>query len=115
MTRLGRSAGFPAACRRARHRHFSARAASITASLDPVVEQPVAASECGEFHRLAIMLTQRASISAVCGYSSLSIMFLSAVSAMSRAASWWHRGGDEGGQVEAGAAVEQQSLDDRAS
>ena len=32
------------------------------------------------------MLTQRASISAVWGYSSLSIMFLSAVSAMSRAA-----------------------------
>jgi hypothetical protein len=33
------------------------------------------------------MLTQRASISAVCGYSSLSIMFLSAVSAMSLAPS----------------------------
>ncbi len=30
-----------------------------------------------------MMLTQRASISAVCGYSSLSIMFLSAVSAIS--------------------------------
>jgi hypothetical protein len=31
------------------------------------------------------MFTQRASISAVCGYSSLSMMFLSAVSAISRA------------------------------
>ena len=33
-----------------------------------------------------MMLTHRASISAVCGYSSLSIMFLSAVSAIRRAA-----------------------------
>ena len=33
------------------------------------------------------MFTQRRSISAVCGYSSLSIMFLSKVSAMSRSAS----------------------------
>ena len=33
-----------------------------------------------------MMFTQRASISAVCGYSSLSIMFLSAVSAISGAA-----------------------------
>ena len=57
--------------------------ASIAASLEPVVEQPVAFSWSGEFHRLARMLTQRASISAVCGYSSLSIMFLSAVSAIS--------------------------------
>ena len=34
----------------------------------------------------AMMFTHRASISAVCGYSSLSIMFLSAVSAISLAA-----------------------------
>ena len=33
-----------------------------------------------------MMFTQRRSNSAVCGYSSLSIMFLSAVSAISRAA-----------------------------
>ena len=59
--------------------------ASIAASLEPVVEQPVALSCSGELHRSASMLTQRASISAVCGYSSLSIMFLSAVSAISRA------------------------------
>lgn len=49
----------------------------MAASLDPVVEQPVAAPPAGAFHRSARMLTQRASISAVCGYSSLSIMFLS--------------------------------------
>jgi hypothetical protein len=34
-----------------------------------------------------MMFTQRASNSAVCGYSSLSIMFLSAVSSINRAAS----------------------------
>lgn len=49
----------------------------MAASLEPVVEQPVAAPPGGAFHRSARMLTQRASISAVCGYSSLSIMFLS--------------------------------------
>ena len=46
------------------------------ASLDPVVEVPVAVSTDGACHRSARMLTQRDSISAVCGYSSLSIMFL---------------------------------------
>ena len=71
---------------RARQRHFSAIPPSIAASLEPVVEQPVAVSCSGAFHRSARMLTQRASISAVCGYSSLSIMFLSAVSAISLAA-----------------------------
>jgi len=57
----------------------------MAASLEPVVEQPVALSWSGEFQRSARMFTQRASIAAVCGYSSLSIMFLSAVSAISRA------------------------------
>ena len=38
----------------------------------------------GEFHRSARMCTQRASSSAVCGYSSLSIMFLSSVRSISR-------------------------------
>jgi len=59
----------------------------MTASLDPVVEVPVACSWAGEFHRSEIILTQRPSISAVCGYSSLSIMFLSSDSANSRSAS----------------------------
>ena len=54
--------------------------ASMQASLDPVVEQPVASSGDGACHRSARMATQRRSISAVCGYSSLSIMFLSALS-----------------------------------
>ena len=72
---------------RSRQRHFSAIPHSIAASLEPVVEQPVAVACSGAFHRSARMLTQRASISAVCGYSSLSIMFLSAVSAMSLAPS----------------------------
>ena len=36
----------------------------------------------GEFHRSASMCTQRASISAVCGDLSLSIMFLSMHSSM---------------------------------
>ena len=55
----------------------------MAASLDPVVEQPVASSASGACQRLARMFTQRISRSAVCGYSSLSIMFLSKHSAMS--------------------------------
>ena len=56
------------------------------ASLDPVVEHPVAPvpSAC---HRRARMFTHRRSISAVCGYSSLSIMFLDEHSAISISAS----------------------------
>ena len=48
------------------------------------MEQPVASSWSGECHSWLSMLTQRSSSSAVCGYSSLSIMFLSKVSAISR-------------------------------
>ena len=55
----------------------------MAASLEPVVEHPVAESLLGEFQRRLSMLTQRISSSAVCGYSSLSIMFLSKVSAIS--------------------------------
>ena len=58
----------------------------MQASLEPVVEQPTASSAAGACQRRASMLTQRSSSSAVCGYSSLSIMFLSKVSAMSRSA-----------------------------
>jgi hypothetical protein len=60
--------------------------ASIAASLEPVVDVPVASSWSGEFHSRLSMFTQRCSSSAVRGYSSLSIMFLSNVSVMSRPA-----------------------------
>ena len=59
----------------------------MQASLDPVVEQPAAWPPAGACHRLLRMLTQRRSSSAVCGYSSLSIMFLAAHSAISCSAS----------------------------
>ena len=59
----------------------------MTASLDPIVEAPTASPCSGALNRWATMLTQRRSISAVCGYSSLSIMFLSKASAMSLSAS----------------------------
>ena len=58
----------------------------MQASLEPVVEQPTARSGSAACHRSASIRTQRASSSAVRGYSSLSIMFLSNVSAISRAA-----------------------------
>ena len=60
----------------------------MAASLEPVVEQPVALSGSGELKRRLSMLTQRISMAAVCGYSSLSIMFLSNVSAISLSACW---------------------------
>ena len=56
------------------------------ASLEPVVEQPIAFSASGACHRPASIRTQRASSSAVRGYSSLSIMFLSKHSVISRVA-----------------------------
>ena len=49
----------------------------MAASLEPVVDVPIVWPASGEFHRSARMWTQRDSISAVCGYSSLSTMFLS--------------------------------------
>lgn len=57
------------------------------ASLDPVVEHPTAVAGSGAFHRSASIATQRRSSSAVRGYSSLSIMFLSRHSAISNPAS----------------------------
>ncbi len=83
MTRFGLSAGLPSTARRFCQRRLSARPPSIAASLDPVVEQPVACVASGAFHSRLSMLTQRVSSSAVCGYSSLSIMFLSKHSAIS--------------------------------
>ena len=47
------------------------------ASDDPMVEVPMLFSASGAFQRLASMCQQLSSIAAVCGYSSLSIMFLS--------------------------------------
>ncbi len=56
---------------------------SMQASLEPVVEVPTgrvvgsASIAAGAFQSPPMMFTHRRSISAVCGYSSLSIMFLS--------------------------------------
>ena len=86
MTRFGLSAGSPAAARRCCQRRFSASPPSIAASLDPVVEQPAASPASGACQSRLRMFTQRISSSAVCGYSSLSIMFLSRHSAISLSA-----------------------------
>ena len=83
ITRLGRSVALPAFSIRSRQRHLSDIPASIAASLEPVVEHPTAVWWSGHSHRRASMFTQCSSIAAVCGYSSLSIMFLSAVLAIS--------------------------------
>ena len=72
----------PACCQR----RLSARPASMHASLDPVVEQPTAVTGSGAFHSCASIRMHRCSTSAVRGYSSLSIMFLSNDSAISRSA-----------------------------
>ena len=74
------------------HRHFSASPPSITASDDPMVEAPIAveassSSRFSAWKRSATIAIQRLSIAAVAGYSSLSIMFLSNVSAISFSAS----------------------------
>src|SRR6516165_3016818 len=75
-TMFGLPVGWPAARRRARHRHLAAIPASMHASDDPMAEAPTVLAASGAFHRSAIMCTHRRSISAVCGYSSRSIMFL---------------------------------------
>jgi hypothetical protein len=75
--------GLPASRRRFCQRRLSARAPSIAASLEPVVEHPVACAASGACHRRLRISTQRTSSAAVCGYSSLSIMFLSRHSAIS--------------------------------
>ena len=84
----------------------------MQASLDPVVEQPTVFHAPGACQRSAIMCTQRFSISAVCGYSSLSIMFLSIDSAISRA-SVPAPGGAERRQVEPSLTIEQQVAADQ--
>jgi hypothetical protein len=87
ITMLGLWAAFPACSMRLRQRHLRAMPASIDASLDPVVDVPVAPPCSSVFHNPLIMFTQRRSSSAVRGYSSLSIMFLSNVFAISSFAS----------------------------
>src|SRR5215203_2512104 len=83
MTMLGLSALSPVARLLCCQRRLRASPPSMAASLEPVVEHPVAESVSGELHKWLSMLTQRISSSAVCGYSSLSIMFLSKHSAIS--------------------------------
>src|SRR5664280_1268016 len=75
-TMLGRSVGLPSASRLARHRHLAAMPPSMHASEEPMAEHPTAPPPLGAFPRSASICTQRRSISAVWGYSSLSIMFL---------------------------------------
>ena len=77
QTMLGRSVGLPAAAWRALHRHLAAIPPSMHASDDPIADAPTVFADSGAFQRSASMCTQRRSSSAVCGYSSLSIMFLS--------------------------------------
>ena len=57
--------------------------ASMHASDDPIAEVPTASWVSGAFQRSASMWTQRRSISAAVGYSSLSIRFLLIERAMS--------------------------------
>ncbi len=75
-TMLGLSVGLPSASRLARHRHLAAMPPSMQASDEPMAEQPTASPPSGAFHRSPSICTHRRSISAVWGYSSLSIMFL---------------------------------------
>ena len=82
-TMLGLSVGLPSASRLARHRHLAAMPASMHASDEPMADAPIVLAASGAFHRSASMCTHRRSISAVCGYSSLSIMFLSMHRSMS--------------------------------
>ncbi len=50
------------------------------ASDEPIVDVPIVVVGDGACHRSAIICQHRVSIAAVAGYSSLSIMFLSAAS-----------------------------------
>ena len=85
----------------------------MQASLDPMVEVPMVLAGSGECHNSASMCTQRISSSAVCGYSSLSIMFLSNVSDIRLLGFRLHPGAAERGQIEARAAVEDQLVVDQ--
>src|SRR5215203_5186769 len=112
MTMLGLSAPSPAARLLCCQRRLSASPPSMAASLEPVVEHPVAESVSGEFHRRLNMLTQRISSSAVCGYSSLSIMFLSKHSAISFSACGSHLRRHECREVQASFPIEYELVAD---
>ena len=88
---LGESVGFPSARRLARQRHLAAMPPSMQASDDPIAEHPMASPPSGAFHRSARIWTQRRSISAVWGYSSLSMRFLS----MHRSINLWISGSSQ--------------------
>ena len=82
-----------------------------------MVDTPVAldgssSRRSSAWKRSATMQTQRCSIAAVAGYSSLSIMFLSNVSAISFSACGIHPRGDERREVQPRAAVEHQLVVD---
>ena len=76
-TMLGLSIDFPASRRDFSHRRLNASPASMQASDDPIADVPIVVCGSGEFQRSARIWTHRSSMAAVCGYSSLSIMFLS--------------------------------------
>jgi hypothetical protein len=78
------SVDLPAARRFCCQRRFIARPPSMHASDEPTVEHPGAPLGSGACQRSASIEMQRCSISAVCGYSSLLIMFLGRHSDMSR-------------------------------
>ena len=105
---FGLSVGLPAARRLARHRHLAAIPASMQASEEPMAEAPTVLAASGAFHRSASMCTHRRSISAVCGYSSRSIMFLLIDSAIRAKSLGLLPRLAERGQVLPGVAVEDQ-------
>src|SRR5215218_11374492 len=111
MAMFGRSALFPAARLLCCQRRLRASPPSIQASLEPVVEHPVAESVLGEFHRWLNMLTQRLSSSAVCGYSSLSIILVEALGDQPISLRL-HPCGHERREVQAGVAVEHELVVD---
>ena len=81
---------------------------SMHASDEPIADAPIVLADSGAFQRSASMCTQRRSISAVCGYSSLSIMFLSMAQLHERVDLRLLPRLAERGQVLAGVAVEHQ-------
>ena len=113
ITRFGRSAGLPGGlARRCCQRRLRARPPSIAASLEPVVEQPVASlgvrrvPEVGEdvdaahleLGRLRVLVLVDHVLVEALGHQLLGLRL--------------HPGGDEGRQVEAGVAVEHQLVVD---
>ena len=90
-TMFGLSTDLPSARRFSRHRHLAAMPAIMQASEDPMADEAAVLAASGAFQRSAIMCAARRSISAVCGYSSRSIMLVSMASSMS----WWTSGSSQ--------------------